>query len=377
MTKIKIENLKKVFQSSEEEIVAVDDLDIDIKDGEFLVFVGPSGCGKTTSLRCLSGLEEITEGSIYFDDRDVTNLSGRERNVAMVFQNYALYPHMNVRKNIGFGLKLTTKLTSNEIRNKVEDVANMLGIEDLLGDKPKELSGGQQQRVALGRAIVRNPEVFLLDEPLSNLDAKLRTNMRTEILELQQQLNITTVYVTHDQTEAMAMGDRIAVMKDGELQQIGEPEELYIDPNSEFVASFLGSPGMNIFSVEVKQSADSGKQLSGPGEFLYNLDNTNLLENQDQVRVGLRPEDIRIVDSGGISANVNVVEHMGNENYMYMRMSDVELSARVDRIIRPNENETIQFTFDLSDLYLFDSDSGESIKTKKKDVNHQPEKKMG
>jgi multiple sugar transport system ATP-binding protein len=221
----------------------------------------------------------------------------------MVFQNYALYPHMNVRKNIGFGLKLSSKRTSADIRERVESTAEMLGISDLLDKRPRDLSGGQQQRVALGRAIIREPEVFLMDEPLSNLDAKLRSEMRTELQELQHDLDVTTVYVTHDQTEAMAMGDRIAVMNDGELQQVGAAEEVYASPTNEFVANFIGSPSINLFTADV-----AGGTLRGPGGFEYRLDDPSWVDGYDRVRVGVRPEDIRLVESGGNAAEASVVE---------------------------------------------------------------------
>ncbi|MFB6244363.1 MAG: ABC transporter ATP-binding protein, partial [Halobaculum sp.] len=249
MSGITLDTVRKEFSTGDEQIVAVDDVDLEVRDGEFLVLVGPSGCGKTTTLRCIAGLEDVTSGHVRFGEEDVTGLRARERDVAMVFQNYALYPHMDVRTNLGFGLKLSTQLSSAEIDDQVEDVASMLGIEDLLDQKPKELSGGQQQRVALGRAIIRDPAAFLMDEPLSNLDAKLRAEMRTELQTLQHELDVTTVYVTHDQTEAMAMGDRIAVMNDGRLQQVGTPEAVYRTPVNEFVAKFIGSPSINLFDA--------------------------------------------------------------------------------------------------------------------------------
>lgn len=364
MAKINVEKLTKKFESEEGEIVAVDDLDLQIEDGEFVVFVGPSGCGKTTTLRCIAGLEQVTEGEIRFNDERVTHLRGRERDVAMVFQNYALYPHMNVKKNIGFGLKLTSSMTSDQISQRVEETAEMLGIEDLLLKKPGSLSGGQQQRVALGRAIVRDPEVFLLDEPLSNLDAKLRATMRTELQQLQEKLETTAIYVTHDQEEAMAMSDRIVVLNDGQLQQIGKPEEVYRHPNNQFVAEFIGSPSINVLDVE----GISGTTLDGPGDFTYEISNSDLLTGYDRVTVGFRPEDIRIVEDGsGITAETLVVEPMGNENFLYADLDGLELTARVDSNFGPEPGETFEFTFDEEALYLFDPETNESIKTMTED----------
>ncbi|EJN58031.1 ABC transporter ATP-binding protein [Halogranum rubrum] len=364
MARINVNTLRKEFGDGSDAVVAVEDVDFQIEDGEFLVLVGPSGCGKTTTLRCIAGLEDVTSGTLKFGDTDVTDLRARERDVAMVFQNYALYPHMDVRSNIGFGLKLSTKLTSAEIDRRVEETAAMLGISDLLGDKPKELSGGQQQRVALGRAIVREPEVFLMDEPLSNLDAKLRAQMRTELQELQHELGVTTVYVTHDQTEAMAMGDRIAVMNDGRLQQVGRPEEVYRSPTNEFVANFIGSPSINLFTAEV-----NGDTLVGPGGFSYTLENPSYVEGYDRIRAGIRPEDMRLVSEGGNNVDVTVVEPMGNENFLYLTMGDIDMTARVDSSMRPQAGETVQFAFDEDALYLFDAESGDAIKTKTDDVD--------
>jgi multiple sugar transport system ATP-binding protein len=359
MARIDITALVKVYDSGDESIVAVEDLDLAVEDGEFLVLVGPSGCGKSTTLRCIAGLEDVTKGSIHFGDREVTDLRGSERDVAMVFQNYALYPHMTVRQNIGFGLKLSSSLSSAEIAEQVESVAEMLGITPLLDDKPKELSGGQQQRVALGRAIVREPSVFLMDEPLSNLDAKLRAEMRTELQELQHDLDVTTVYVTHDQTEAMAMGDRIAVMNDGVLQQVGPPEDVYRSPTNEFVATFIGSPSINLLTAEV-----DGTTLTGPAGFTYELSDPTPVEGRSRVRIGVRPEDITLVEVGSNRATVSVVEPMGNENFCYMGLGEHELTARISPDIRPQAGEEVAFAFDEKALYLFDVDTGEALKTK-------------
>jgi multiple sugar transport system ATP-binding protein len=365
MAEITIDGLTKVFgdDDSGQAIVAVEDLDVTIEDGEFVVFVGPSGCGKTTTLRCVAGLEDVTEGSIRFADDDVTDLRARERDVAMVFQNYALYPHMTVRKNIAFPLLLSTKRTQSEIDEAVRETAELLGIEPLLGQKPGELSGGQRQRVALGRAIVRDPEVFLMDEPLSNLDAKLRADMRTELQELQTDLGVTTVYVTHDQVEAMAMGDRIAVMDDGELQQVGVPEEVYRAPANAFVAGFIGSPSINLATAEVDGPTLEVTGEDGDPVFTYALENPAPVDGHDTARVGIRPEDIRIGD-GTNEAVVSVVEPMGNENYCYMSAGDWEMTARVPSGVRPSAGERVAFGFDEAALYLFDADSDDALKTK-------------
>jgi multiple sugar transport system ATP-binding protein len=361
MSGITLDTVRKEFDAGDERIVAVEDIDLEIRDGEFLVLVGPSGCGKTTTLRCVAGLEDVTSGTIRFGDEDVTDLRARERDVAMVFQNYALYPHMNVRQNIGFGLKLSTQLSSAEIDSQVEDVAEMLGISELLGQKPKELSGGQQQRVALGRAIIRDPAAFLMDEPLSNLDAKLRSQMRTELQTLQHDLDVTTVYVTHDQTEAMAMGDRIAVMNDGRLQQVGTAEEVYRSPVNEFVADFIGSPSINVFDVAVE-----GDRLVGPGGFDYRLSDPAPVEGYDRVRAGVRPEDIDLA-ADGMAVETNVLEPMGNENFLYATLGDREITARIAATARPQPGDVVTVDFPESSLYLFDPDTGESLKTKTDD----------
>ncbi|WP_121743151.1 ABC transporter ATP-binding protein [Natronorubrum halophilum] len=362
MTEIKIDGLKKTYDTKNNEIVAVDDLDLEIKDGEFIVFVGPSGCGKSTTLRCIAGLESITEGKVQFDGQVVNNLRSRDRDVAMVFQNYALYPHMTVEQNMSFGLKLSSKLSSEEINSRVTDTAEMMGIDDLLSKKPGELSGGQQQRVALGRSIVREPGVFLMDEPLSNLDAKLRAGMRTEIQELQNDLDVTTIYVTHDQTEAMAMGDRIAVLSDGILQQIDVPEELYRNPINEFVADFIGSPSINLFDVEIE-----GQNLIGPGEFTYKMSTSGVGDHQ-RLRMGIRPEDVEINDAGSELA-VSVVEKMGNENFIYGQIGEKEVVARTDASIRPEPDDRVGIHFEEESVYLFDDQTGESIKTKTDEIS--------
>jgi multiple sugar transport system ATP-binding protein len=308
-------------------VPAVDQLDISIEDGEFLVLVGPSGCGKSTSLRMLAGLEDVNGGSIHIGERDVTHLPPKDRDIAMVFQNYALYPHMSVAQNMGFALKIAG-VNKSEIRTKVEEAAKILDLTEYLDRKPKALSGGQRQRVAMGRAIVREPQVFLMDEPLSNLDAKLRVQTRTQIAGLQRRLGVTTVYVTHDQVEAMTMGDRVAVLKDGLLQQVDSPRSMYDKPANLFVAGFIGSPAMNLIEVPI---TDGGVKF---GNSVVPVERTALTEAQNQgddhVVVGCRPEHFDIVENNGtnlakddpsgaagLAVTVNVVEELGADGYIY------------------------------------------------------------
>ena len=307
----------------------VKDLDLDIADGEFLVLVGPSGCGKSTTLRALAGLEPTSSGRITIDGKDVTNLEPGDRDIAMVFQNYALYPHLTVEENMGFALKLA-KLPKSEIKAKVHQAAETLGLTEYLKRKPKDLSGGQRQRVAMGRAIVREPKAFLMDEPLSNLDAKLRVQTRAELASLQQRLGTTTVYVTHDQVEAMTMGDRVAVLKDGELQQVAPPRELYDAPANEFVAGFIGSPAMNIFD--------------------YNGG-----------RVGVRPEKM-FINKGpvGFQGVVDIVEELGAESYVYVTVGENRLVARSEGT-PPQRGEEVVLTFNPREAHRFDPETGRRI----------------
>jgi len=362
MGQLRLHGMTKVFDSPEGDILAVDDLDITVEDGEFLVLVGPSGCGKSTTLRCIAGLEQATSGRITLDDRDITYKKPKERNMAMVFQNYALYPHMTVRENIGYGLKITTDLSSDEIRQRVEETAELLEIQDLLEKEPSDLSGGQQQRVALGRAIIREPEVFLMDEPLSNLDAKLRTTMRTEIQQLQQEMAITTIYVTHDQTEAMTMGDRIAILDGGELQQIGEPLTCYHEPVNQFVAGFIGSPSMNFLSV-----SRSGDTLTHDA-FSYSISpaTEDALDGaSDDLTLGIRPEHIELVDPDGENAvptTVEVVEPMGEVTYVYFEISGETYTASVGGEYRIEAGEDVHLQFPESKIHLFDGRTGEAVK---------------
>ncbi len=299
---------------------AVDNLNLEIADGEFLVLVGPSGCGKSTSLRMLAGLEDVNVGRIFIGDKDVTDVQPKNRDIAMVFQNYALYPHMTVRDNMGFALKIAGT-PKDEIRKRVEEAAQILDLVPYLDRKPKALSGGQRQRVAMGRAIVRKPQVFLMDEPLSNLDAKLRVQTRTQIAQLQRELGVTTVYVTHDQTEALTMGDRIAVLKDGILQQVGSPREMYDRPANEFVAGFIGSPAMNLGTFKV---GNDGFATLGQARVRVSDAARAALTPEDngEIVIGFRPEALELVPEGPdtIPVEINLVEELGSDSFMYGRL---------------------------------------------------------
>jgi multiple sugar transport system ATP-binding protein len=327
---------------------AVSHLDLQISEGEFLVLVGPSGCGKSTSLRMLAGLEPVSSGLILIGDRDVTNVPAKDRDIAMVFQNYALYPHMTVAENMGFALKIA-KVSKTEIARRVGEAAKLLDLTEYLDRKPKALSGGQRQRVAMGRAIVREPQVFLMDEPLSNLDAKLRVQTRTQIAALQRRLGTTTVYVTHDQVEAMTMGDRVAVLKDGVLQQVDTPRALYESPANAFVGTFIGSPAMNLVSAPV---VDGGVQVHG---FTVPVERAILDQASGrQVLLGVRPEDLQVADDG-IAITVNLVEELGADTYVYGSYQDQD-GATVDLVARghvsPRIGESIKVT--PTRTYVFD-----------------------
>ncbi|WP_225333558.1 ABC transporter ATP-binding protein [Halomicrobium urmianum] len=368
MGELDIRSLTKVFQDDSGEIVAVDDLDAEIDDGEFIVLVGPSGCGKSTTLRCIAGLENPTSGELVLDGEDVTDKKPKARDMAMVFQNYALYPHMTARENMAFGLKMTTDLSKEEINERVTDAAEMMGIEELLESKPDELSGGQQQRVALGRAIVREPEVFLMDEPLSNLDAKLRTAMRTELQEIQQEFDVTTIYVTHDQTEAMTMGDRIAVLNDGQLQQIGTPLECYHEPANQFVAGFIGSPSMNFFDVELDTS-DGVPALVHDG-FRYELDEdvyADIEGEGDRFTLGIRPEDIETVPEdtpNAISVPVEVTEPLGDVTYTYLDIAGEQYTATLEGDIVIDPGYEINVGFPQDRIHIFDGRTGQALRNR-------------
>jgi len=339
---------------------AVDSLDLDVADGEFLVLVGPSGCGKSTSLRMLAGLEEVNDGAIRIGDRDVTDVPPKDRDIAMVFQNYALYPHMTVAENMGFALKIAG-VGKEERATRVLEAAKLLDLEPYLDRKPKALSGGQRQRVAMGRAIVRQPQVFLMDEPLSNLDAKLRVQTRTQIASLQRRLGVTTVYVTHDQTEALTMGDRIAVLKDGILQQVGTPRDLYESPANVFVAGFIGSPAMNLFVADL---ADGGIRF-GTGVVAVDRD-VQASTKLSQVTVGVRPEDLTVSPTGqGLEVQVDLVEELGADGYLYghadVKGNRVDVVARVDGRAHPNAGETVFITPEPKHIHAFDLESGERL----------------
>ncbi|MCL2086058.1 MAG: sn-glycerol-3-phosphate ABC transporter ATP-binding protein UgpC [Oscillospiraceae bacterium] len=362
-------------------VVAVSDFTMNIKDKEFIILVGPSGCGKSTTLRMIAGLEDISEGELYIGDRLVNDVAPKDRDIAMVFQNYALYPHMSVFDNMAFGLKLR-KVPKDEIRNLVEEAAQILDIQHLLDRKPKALSGGQRQRVALGRAIVRDPQVFLLDEPLSNLDAKLRAQMRTELSKLHRKLGTTFIYVTHDQIEAMTMGDRIVVMKDGYIQQIDSPLNLYSNPVNKFVAGFIGSPQMNfinakLIKLEGRYTVEFGSEDSptGRGRKFYvevptaKADSTTLERYVDKaVVLGIRPENIHDEDmylsaaiTGIIEANVEVSEMMGAETYLYLNCEGTPLTVRVSSRSSARPQDIVKLAIDPNHIHLFDTRDEHSI----------------
>ncbi|RLF22984.1 MAG: sugar ABC transporter ATP-binding protein [Thermoprotei archaeon] len=357
MVRVKLENLTKRFGK----VVAVDNLNLEIKDGEFMALLGPSGCGKTTPLLMIAGIYKPTKGYIYFDDVIVNDLPPRERNIGMVFQNYALYPHMTVFDNIAFPLKLK-KLPKKEIEKEVRRVAKLLRIEELLDRKPAQLSGGQQQRVALARALVKKPDLFLMDEPLSNLDAKLRVVMRAELKRLQKELGITTIYVTHDQVEAMTMADRIAVLDRGKLQQVGTPEELYYKPANLFVAGFIGTPPMNF--IEGTLIEKDGRIVFRHSEFDIVLPDDLYEHLQDKVPrdviLGVRPEDVIIDVPQGIKAMVYVIEPLGKDFIVHFKIGDFTLRA-LTSTLKYRVNDIVPISFDMSKIHLFDKKTGKAI----------------
>ena len=366
MASVTYDHVSKVFG----DVIAVNDLDIQIEDKEFLVLVGPSGCGKTTALRCLAGLEDITSGNIMIADQVVNDVAPKDRDIAMVFQSYALYPHMSVYDNMAFGLKLR-KTPKDEIKRRVENAAGILGIEMLLDRKPRQLSGGQRQRVALGRAIVREPKVFLLDEPLSNLDAKLRVQTRAEISKYHQQLQTTFIYVTHDQTEAMTMATRIAVINFGVLQQIDTPQVLYDSPNNKFVAGFIGSPSMNFFDAKIVKD---GNSLYVDGDtFSVKIPDKRTATYQDYVGkpivFGIRPEDIHNpqftppeIIPEPVESKVNITELMGNEIFTYLLTGDTEYIARVDPRSNWKVGDGVQVMFNMDNMHIFDKETEMAIR---------------
>jgi multiple sugar transport system ATP-binding protein len=377
MASVTFEHVSKKYAG---DVLAVNDLNLDIHDKEFLVLVGPSGCGKSTALRMIAGLEEISSGILRIGERVVNNVPPKDRDIAMVFQSYALYPHMSVYDNMAFGLRMRKTMpsgaapgTSREaaIKQRVEEVADIVGLRQYLTRKPRQLSGGQRQRVALGRAIVREPQVFLMDEPLSNLDAKLRVQTRAEISKLQRRLQTTMIYVTHDQTEAMTMGDRIAVMRDGILQQLDTPQNLYDHPTNMFVAGFIGSPSMNFFPSTLEQSGQDllikgeGFQLKVPPQYRQALSS----QAGKQITFGLRPEDVADVrmeanadPASVVPVTVDVVEPMGSEIYLYLvTTGGQQFVARVDPMTKVQPGEKMQVTFDMSKMHAFDQTTQQTL----------------
>lgn len=385
MASITLKNVTKIYRSTEKErgglfrnkkvsekkrdVIAVKDFSMEIEDKEFVVLLGPSGCGKSTTLRMIAGLEEIDGGELYIDDVLVNDMESKDRDVAMVFQNYALYPHMSVFDNMAFAIRKRIS-DKKEVERKVREAAEILGITEYLNRKPRELSGGQRQRVAIGRAIVRNPKVMLMDEPLSNLDAKLRNQMRSELLKLRKRIDATFVYVTHDQTEAMTLGDRVVVMKDGEVMQIGKPDEIYSNPASVFVATFIGNPQMNIFPISAYRKGEGysinlfGKELALGMEYSSVLSKRK--ESFIPLKLGIRPEYITLDKENGLfSGEVSIAEHTGNSVIVHMNVNGNEVVAleeerkRVDVEYAPDS--ILNFSFSLSDVYLFDAESGRNI----------------
>lgn len=385
MASITLKNVTKIYRSTEKErgglfrnkkvsekkrdVIAVKDFSMEIEDKEFVVLLGPSGCGKSTTLRMIAGLEEIDGGELYIDDVLVNDMESKDRDVAMVFQNYALYPHMSVFDNMAFAIRKRIS-DKKEVERKVREAAEILGITEYLNRKPRELSGGQRQRVAIGRAIVRNPKVMLMDEPLSNLDAKLRNQMRSELLKLRKRIDATFVYVTHDQTEAMTLGDRVVVMKDGEVMQIGKPDEIYSNPASVFVATFIGNPQMNIFPISAYRKGEGysinlfGKELALGMEYSSVLSKRK--ESFIPLKLGIRPEYITLDKENGLfSGEVSIAEHTGNSVIVHINVNGNEVVAleeerkRVDVDYKPDS--IINFSFSLSDVYLFDAESGRNI----------------
>ena len=348
MSFLELQNITKVYPNGTK---AVNETSLNIEKGEFVVFVGPSGCGKSTLLRMIAGLEDITAGEIVLDENTINNIDPSERDVAMVFQNYALYPHMTVYNNMAYGLK-NRGISKQEIEDKVNEVAKLLEIDQYLSRKPSMLSGGQRQRVAMGRAIVRNPKIFLFDEPLSNLDAKLRNQMRLEIKKLQRQMGVTSIFVTHDQTEAMTLGDRIVVINNGIVEQVGTPKDIYSKPNTKFVAEFIGSPQMNIFNCKID---------NGIAQIDNNSINLNKSLNVDDASIGIRPDDIQISDSGSITCKANLVEYLGSDMIIYSSIGDQEFSCKLSSKIDVKAGDEFKFDIQPSLVHVFDNSSGKRL----------------
>ena len=370
MASLSLQHITKRYPNGFE---AVKDFNLEIADKEFIIFVGPSGCGKSTTLRMIAGLEEISDGTLKIDDKVVNDVEPKDRDIAMVFQNYALYPHMTVYDNMAFGLKLR-KTPKDEIKRRVEEAARILGIEQYLDRKPKALSGGQRQRVALGRAIVRDPKVFLLDEPLSNLDAKLRAQMRTEISKLYQRLGTTFIYVTHDQTEAMTMGTRIVVMKDGFIQQVDTPQHLYDKPCNMFVAGFIGSPQMNFIDATLKKVGSEYALCFDKYQIIVPSEKTKggVLDPYvgKEVVFGIRPEHVHdepeflakcASDNGVVDCNVDVTELMGAEIYLYVNIGGIPVTARVEPTSTAKPGDSIKAAFELDKIHIFDKETERTI----------------
>ncbi len=360
MATVTLKNVSKIYESS---VAAVDDVSLDVKDGEFLVLVGPSGCGKSTTLRIVAGLETPTDGKVYIDGRLVNDVLPRDRDIAMVFQNYALYPHMTAYENMAFGLKLRG-VSKEAIDGRVREAADILNIEQLLSRKPRELSGGQRQRVAVGRAIVRKPKVFLFDEPLSNLDLKLRVQMRAEFSKIHDRLKATMIYVTHDQAEAMTMGDRIAAMRDGGIRQLADPDTLYRNPADLFVAQFIGMPPMNIIDGEI---IEKDSVISFRGDFCgveVPPDKREALKLfvGKRVAMGIRPEDVHVSADGGVAkAVVDVVQPLGPQKFLYLKLGGRDYTARVPAETQARVGDTINISFDTDRIHFFDLSNGKAI----------------
>ena len=358
MTSVNLESLTKNFGSFE----AVKSIDLEIDSGEFVVLLGPSGCGKTTTLRMIAGLESVSSGSMMIGGHDVAEVPGKDRDIAMVFQSYALYPHMTVRQNLAFSLKLK-KVDPAEIDRKIAEVSKMIGIDQLLERQPKSLSGGQQQRVALGRAMIRDPAVFLFDEPLSNLDAKLRNVMRGEITRLHRSLDATMVYVTHDQTEAMTMADRIVVMNNGRIEQVGTPLEIYDDPGSVFVAGFIGLPAMSIFDAEI--STVDGKQLVQTDGFSLPLETGQFEGSTQKLKFGIRPEFIKLSHANENSehglAEIKAIEHLGSETIIYLETEGPEFTVKSPRVSEFSIGDTVAMSVAPELIFAFDYEDGHRI----------------
>jgi len=370
-------SLKHIFKRYSDSVTAVSDFNLEIQDKEFVVLVGPSGCGKSTTLRMIAGLEEISDGELFIGDRLVNDVAPKDRDIAMVFQNYALYPHMTVYENMAFGLKLR-KTPKDQIKRRVDAAAEILDITHLLDRKPKALSGGQRQRVALGRAIVREPQVFLLDEPLSNLDAKLRAQMRTELSKLHHDLGTTFIYVTHDQTEAMTMGDRIVVMKDGFIQQVDSPQNLYEKPCNAFVAGFMGSPQMNFIDGKLVSNAGilgiEFSNVNGKAKYCIKIPEGKIKDDNvksyigKEVIMGIRPEHLHddemflsLAKDGVVEVKVEVTELMGAETFLYLNLEGQQITARVDPRTTARPGDVLKIAFDVNKIHLFDKETEKVI----------------